>query len=93
MALAMVLLIGAGLLIRTFSALHSVAPGFDAHNVLTMDTALTGSRFDHTATIALMARQALERIHAIPGVEAAAATSYLPLEGGLGLGFVIEGRP
>ncbi len=93
MALAIVLLIGAGLLIRTFSALHSVAPGFDAHNVLTMDTALTGSRFDHTATTALMARQALERIHAIPGVEAAAATSYLPLEGGLGLGFVIEGRP
>ena len=93
MALAIVLLIGAGLLIRTFSALHSVAPGFDAHNVLTMDTALTGSHFDRTAAIDLMTRQALDRIHAIPGVEAAAATSYLPLEGGLGLGFRIEGRP
>ena len=93
MALAMVLLIGAGLLIRTFSALHSVAPGFDAHNVLTMDTALTGSHFDRTAAIDLMTRQALDRIHAIPGVEAAAATSYLPLQGGLGLGFIIEGRP
>jgi len=93
MALAMVLLIGAGLLIRTFSALHSVAPGFDAHNVLTMDTALTGSHFDRTAAIDLMTREALDRIHAIPGVEAAAATSYLPLEGGLGLGFIIEGRP
>jgi len=93
MALAIVLLIGAGLLIRTFSALHSVAPGFDAHNVLTMDTALTGSRFDKTAATALMARGALDRIHAIPGVTAAAATSYLPLEGGLGLGFIIEGRP
>ncbi len=93
MALAIVLLIGAGLLIRTFSALHSVAPGFDAHNVLTMDTALTGSRYDHTAGVVTMARQALERIHAIPGVEAAAATSYLPLDGGLGLGFIIEGRP
>ena len=93
MALAVVLLIGAGLLIRTFSALHSVSPGFDAHNVLTMDTALTGSRFDHTAATADMARQALERLHAIPGVEAAAATSYLPLQGGLGLGFIIEGRP
>jgi putative ABC transport system permease protein len=93
MALAMVLLIGAGLLIRTFSALHSVAPGFDAHNVLTMDTSLTGSHFDRTAAIDLMTRQALDRIHAIPGVEAAAATSYLPLEGGLGLGFRIEGRP
>ncbi len=93
MALAMVLLIGAGLLIRTFSALHNVAPGFDAHNVLTMDTALTGSKFDRTAGVELMARGALERIHAIPGVEAAAATSYLPLQGGLGLGFIIEGRP
>jgi predicted permease len=93
MALAMVLLIGAGLLIRTFSALHSVPPGFDAHNVLTMDTSLTGSHFDRTAAIDLMTRQALDRIHAIPGVEAAAATSYLPLQGGLGLGFIIEGRP
>jgi len=44
MALAMVLLIGAGLLIRTFDALHRVTPGFDAHNVLTMDTAFTGVR-------------------------------------------------
>jgi len=93
MALAIVLLTGAGLLIRTFSALHTVAPGFDAHNVLTMDTALTGSRFDHTAAIAVMTRQALDRIHAIAGVEAAAASSYLPLQGGLGLGFIIEGRP
>jgi len=93
MALAIVLLIGAGLLIRTFSALHNVAPGFDAHNVLTMDTALTGSRFDRTAAIDTMTRQALDRIHAIPGVEAAAASSYLPLQGGLGLGFRIEGRP
>ena len=90
MALAIVLLVGAGLLIRTFSALHSVAPGFDPHNVLTMETALTGTRYDSTAAIDHMARQALERMHAIPGVEAAAATSYLPLEGGLGLGFVIE---
>jgi len=93
MALATVLLIGAGLLIRTFAALHSVAPGFDAHNVLTMDTALTGNRFDRTVGVESMTRGALERIHAIPGVEAAAATSYLPLVGGLGLGFIIEGRP
>ena len=93
MALAIVLLVGAGLLIRTFSALHSVAPGFDPHNVLTMDTALTGSKYDQTAVISEMTRQALDRMHAIPGLEAAAATSYLPLEGGLGLGFIIQGRP
>jgi predicted permease len=93
MALAIVLLVGAGLLIRTFSALHSVAPGFDPHNVLTMETALTGTNYDRTAAITAMSRQAIERIEAIPGVEAAAASSYLPLAGGLGLGFIIEGRP
>ncbi|MGH9666060.1 MAG: ABC transporter permease, partial [Bryobacteraceae bacterium] len=49
MALALVLLIGAALLIRTFVALHNVNPGFDTHNVLVMETSLTGSRFDHTA--------------------------------------------
>jgi len=93
LALAVVLLIGAGLLIRTFAALHSVVPGFDSHNVLTVETALTGAKYQKTAGITLMADQVLERVHAIPGVEAAAASSYLPLDGGLGLGFIIEGRP
>jgi len=93
MALAIVLLVGAGLLIRTFTALHSVTPGFDAHNVLTMETSLTGTRFDRTSAIDLMTRQVLDRVHALPGVEAAAASSYLPLDSGLGLGFIIEGRP
>ncbi len=93
MALAIVLLAGAGLLIRTFLALREVPPGFDAHNVLTMNTSLTGSQFEKTAAIAETARRVIERIEALPGVEAAAATDYLPLEGGLGLGFAIEGRP
>jgi putative ABC transport system permease protein len=84
MALAIVLLVGAGLLIRTFSALHSVNPGFDPHNVLTMDTSLAGSHFNQTAAITGMARQAIERMEALPGVESAAASCCLPLEGGLG---------
>ncbi len=92
-ALAMVLLTGAGLLIRTFSALHSVNPGFDPHNVLTMDTSLGGGKYDKTEAIDSMTRQVLERVQAIPGVEAAAASDYVPLQGGLGLGFVIQGRP
>jgi len=92
-ALAVVLLIGAGLLIRTFAALHSVAPGFDPHNVLTVETALTGEKYNKTVGISLMADQVVERVEAIPGVEAAAASSYLPLDSGLGLGFIIEGRP
>jgi len=93
LALALVLLVGAGLLIRTFAALHSVVPGFDESNVLTLETSLTGSRYDRTAAVANLTRNALDRIHAIPGVESAAASSYLPLDGGLGLGFIIEGRP
>ena len=92
-ALSIVLLIGAGLLIRNFNDLRRVDPGFDPHNVLTMDTALTGSRYDHTAAIWVMARQVLDRVDAIPGVDTAAVSSYLPLEGGLGLGFQIAGRP
>jgi predicted permease len=93
MALAIVLLVGAGLLIRTFSALRNVPPGFDPHNVLTMETALTGTNYDRTAAIDALSRQAVERLESIPGVEAAAASSYLPLDSGLGLGFRIEGRP
>ncbi len=93
MALAIVLLTGAGLLIRTFAALHTVAPGFEARNVITLQTSLTGSRFDNTAAIADLARRGIERIEALPGAQAAAAACYLPLEGGLGLPFIIEGRP
>jgi putative ABC transport system permease protein len=93
MALAVLLLIGAGLLIRTFAALHSVAPGFNPRNVLAMDTSLAGGKYEQTAAITQLSRVVLERIRAIPGVESAAATSYLPLQGGLGLGFVIDGRP
>jgi predicted permease len=93
MALAIVLLIGAGLLIRTFDELHKVNPGFDPHHVLTMDTSLAGGHFDKTAVIAEMARRTVERMEVLPGVEAAAATSYLPMAGGLGLPFSIEGRP
>jgi putative ABC transport system permease protein len=93
MALAIVLLAGAGLLIRTFMALHSVEPGFNAHNVLTFTTSLTGSRFDRTSVIDNMARAAEERIEAVPGVQAAAATTSLPLQNALGLPFTIEGRP
>ncbi len=48
-SLALVLLIGAALLIRTFLALHHVDPGFDPHNVLTMEMSLTGDRYKKTA--------------------------------------------
>jgi putative ABC transport system permease protein len=93
LALAVVLLAGAALLIRTFQALRSVKPGFDAHNVLTMDMSLAGGRFDQTAPLALLVRQSVERIEAVPGVLAAATTCSLPLEPSFGLPITIEGRP
>lgn len=92
-SLALVLLIGAALLIRTFIALRGVNPGFNPHNVLTMEMSLTGNRFTKTAGVAQMVRDGRERLSAIPGVEDSASTCCLPLEGGFGLPFIVVGRP
>jgi putative ABC transport system permease protein len=93
MALALVLLMGAALLIRTFSLLRGVNPGFDTHNILTMEMSLAGSRFEKTAGIEQLVREAQRRVGSLPGVVAVAETCCLPLQGGLDLPFVIEGRP
>jgi putative ABC transport system permease protein len=92
-SLAMVLLIGAALLIRTFLALHQVNPGFDSHNLLTMEMSLTGDRFQKTAGVAQLIRNGRERLNAIPGIEVSASTCCLPLEGGFDLPFLVVGRP
>jgi predicted permease len=92
-ALAIILLVGAALLIRTSVALAGVNPGFDAAKVLTMRMSLTGQRFLQTASVELLAREGVERLRALPGVVNAAATCCIPLEGGYGLPFVIVGRP
>src|ERR1700756_4504446 len=73
-SLALILLIGAALLIRTYAALRAVNPGFDTHNVLTMEMSLTGDRFQKTAGVAQLTRDAGDRINAIPGVDASAST-------------------
>jgi putative ABC transport system permease protein len=91
--LALVLLVGAALLIRTFIALRMVNPGYDTHNVLTMEMALTGDRFEKTAGVAQLVRDSRERIAAIPGVQDVAVTNSLPLAGGFGLPFYIVGTP
>jgi putative ABC transport system permease protein len=90
--LAVVLLIGAALLIRTTIALGRVDPGFDPHNVVTMRTSLSGPRFTKSNDVEQMARIALERVRAMPGVAAATATCCVPLQGGYGLPFNIIGR-
>jgi predicted permease len=92
-ALALVLVVGAALLIRTFVALRSVNSGFDARNVLVMRMSLSGPRFVQTTGVAQLLRDGLDRVRAVPGVEAAAATCCVPLAGGYGLPFVIAGRP
>lgn len=93
MALAVILLVGAVLTIRTFVGLSSVQPGFDPHNVITMQTSLTGGRYDSTAKVESMVHQVVQRIEALPGAQSAAAAIMLPVEGELDLPFLIEGRP
>jgi putative ABC transport system permease protein len=92
-SLALVLLVGASLLIRSFLQLRAVNPGFDPRHVITMEMSLTGDRFQKTAAVAQLARAGRERLNAIPGVEASASTCCIPLEGGFGLPFTIVGRP
>ena len=92
-ALAVVLLIGAALLIRTSLALGAVNPGFDAENVLTMRMSLTGQRFAKSAGIERLVQDGVARINALPGVTLASATCCVPLEGGYGLPFLVMGRP
>ena len=92
--LALVLLVGAGLLIHTLIALHSVNPGFDAHNVLTMRMSLTGPRFHKPSGVAGLVRDSVQRISALPGVIVAASTCCTPLGADTVYGsVVIVGRP
>jgi hypothetical protein len=75
-ALALVLLTGAALLIRTFVALRTVNPGFVAHNILTMRMSLGGSRFAKTTAVNQLIQNAVQRMEALPAV-ASAGASYL----------------
>jgi putative ABC transport system permease protein len=92
-ALAFVLLIGAGLLIRSFARLTEVDPGLDPRGVLTMGIQLPFAKYRDGRSVAFF-QQTLERVRALPGVEAAATVSSLPLSGAHASGgFDIEGRP
>jgi putative ABC transport system permease protein len=93
MALALVLVIGAALLIRTFLKLQGVDPGFDTHHVLTMSMSISGDRFQKTAGVAQVIREGTDRLKAVPGVSNAAVSCCLPLQGGFGVPFDIVGRP
>jgi putative ABC transport system permease protein len=91
-ALALVLLVGAALLIRTFAGLRSVDPGFDPRNILTLQTSLAGGAYRTTANVDAFTRQVVRRLETLPGVQAAAAAIALPVETGIDLPFAIVGK-
>jgi putative ABC transport system permease protein len=92
-ALAIILLTGAALMIRTFAGLRSVKSGLDPDNVVTMQTALSGTRYETTAQVENTVRQVMERVEGLPGVEFAAAGLVIPLQGtSIDLPFTIDGR-
>ena len=92
-ALALMLLVGATLLIRTFVGLRSVEPGLEIRNVLTFQTSLAGERYATARQVETLTRQITQRIDALPGVIAMASTIALPTQGDPDLPFRIEGRP
>ena len=93
MALALVLVIGAALLIRTFLKLQAVDPGFNTRNVLTMAMSISGDRFQKTVPVAQIIRDGRERLMAVPGVIDAGVTNCLPMFSGFGMTFDVLGRP
>jgi len=93
MAVAVVLLCGAMLLVRSFLALHGVQPGFDPRNLLTMKVALAGPEEVHAGAVDRLARQTAERVERIPGVDRTTAASSLPTRAIVDMLFDIPGRP
>jgi len=93
-ALAVVVIIAAGLLLRSFDRLLRIDPGFNVKNLLTVNLNLPVSRYQDRPSVTAFYDQLLERVRAAPGVVAVAATSGLPLTDASGdTNFQIEGRP
>ena len=93
-ALSLVLLIGAGLMIRSFWKLQNVNPGFDTSNALTMSVVLTPIRYSEPHQQLAFFDRAIEQIRAVPGVVSVGTTTTIPLGGGGSTQpFTIEGRP
>jgi putative ABC transport system permease protein len=94
LALALVMLIGAGLLMNSFMKLQAVDPGFNPRNVLTMTTSVAGNPQYLGPTREAFYRELSERLAALPGVESVSAINHLPLAGDTwGTALTIEGRP
>jgi putative ABC transport system permease protein len=80
-AIALVLLVGSGLLMRSLQRLFAVTPGFESANVLTLQVQTSGRRFTDDTTLHRYFAQTLAAVRQVPGVEAADVTSQLPLSG------------
>jgi putative ABC transport system permease protein len=93
MTLAIVLLIGCGLMVRTLVALRDVDRGFDPRRVLALETSLSGTALEHAADVSLAFRNARQRLQGSAGIEAVAASRALPLAPGFALPFTINRRP
>jgi putative ABC transport system permease protein len=93
-AVAIVLLVGAGLLVRSFLALSRVDTGIDTHNLMTFDVKLTGVRAQYQARQVEYYSALQHRLEAVPGVVAAGSAVTLPIGGDdFGTGYLVEGRP
>jgi predicted permease len=92
-AVALVLLVASGLMVRSFQKLRAVDPGFDATSTLTFSVGLPQNEYSTRALAAAAHQAILDRVSALPGVSAASATTCLPLAGGcFGNTVRIEGR-
>ena len=92
-ALGVVLLVGAGLLIRTFMYLQTLPAGFDPTNVVAVSASLEDARYEKHENVEPMFARSLERLRAMPGVESAAMSLGLPYERILNMGARIVERP
>src|SRR5262245_54885447 len=92
-AMALVLLVGAGLLIKSFRRLQEVDPGFDPRNLLTMRLFLPQSKYAEPQQRQAFFEQVLRRIESLPGVQAVGTSTWIPTLGGGDTYFTIEGRP
>jgi putative ABC transport system permease protein len=92
-ALALVLLVGAGLLLNSFFRLYNVSPGFNTQNALTMQISLPGNKYPDAKRRTAFFERVLERIESLPGVEAAGVMGTMPINGSPDIFFAVSGRP
>lgn len=93
LALSLVLLVGAGLLIRSFASLQQVSMGFNAGNALTLNLTMAGSKYGDARAVSEMYRQLWERLERLPGVSSAGGVSVIPLGAVWAWGpITVEGR-